>query len=176
MKFYKQLLFAAIAIIFYQCSTPSDHPLSPRVNHVMLYVSDLDVSIDFYTKAFGLEVTSKISSLSFENEDGTKTSVEIELALLKFPGQDFVYEMAEVARTEDEGEGGNVVTSSHLFQHVGIDVTDIDAALQRALDAGAKLAAPVRLVTAEDVKAKNAFVTGPDGEMIEFMQIIEGEF
>ena len=72
----------------------------------------------------------------------------------EFPGQNFVYEMAEVARTEDEE--GNFVASNNLFQHVGIDVTDIDAALQRALDAGAKLAAPVRLVTANDVKAKNA--------------------
>ncbi len=168
MRMYKGILSCILVIVLSQCSAPSEQSVSPRINHVMLYVSDLDASIDFYTRAFGLEVTSKISSLSFENEDGSETSIEIELALLKFPGQDFVYEMAE----RQSAEGG----AQALFQHVGIDVQDIDAALKRALDAGAILTTPIRTVTAEDVTAKNAFVTGPDGELIEFMQILEGEF
>lgn len=145
-------------------------PLSPRVNHVMLLVSNIDASVEFYTKALGLEVTNRITSLTIENADGTSIEIDVKMAFLKFPGQDFVYEMSENS-SDDKIEPAGV-----LFQHVGIDVKDIDAALKRALDTGAELVVPVRTVSALGVKAKNAFVKGPDGELIEFMQLLEGEF
>ena len=75
------------------------------------------------------------------------SSVEIDLAFLKFPGQDFVYEMGEGVVEDSNGK------PSH-FQHVGFDVEDIETALQRALDAGGELLSPVRLVECNSVKPK----------------------
>ncbi len=168
MKFQRFILLGVITLV--HCTPVSEKiPLSPRVNHVMLYVSDLNSSIEFYSRAFGLEVTNRLKSLRIEQPDGSMSSVEIDLAFLKFPGQDFVYEMAEGVVEDSIGR------PSH-FQHVGFDVEDIETALQMALDAGGELVSPVRLVEGNNVAAKTAFVKGPDGEFVELMQMISGEF
>ncbi len=144
--------------------------LSPRVNHVMLYVTDLDLSIEFYTKAFDLQVTNRLDQLIVVQADGSEVGRPIEIAFLKFPGQDFVYEMAEQpADTTHQ-------LTNNLFQHVGIDVIDIDAAFKRAIEAGAEELLAVRTVKAKGIEAKQAFLKGPDGERIELMQIISGMF
>jgi len=43
-------------------------------------------------------------------------------------------------------------------------------------DIGAEVLVPIRLIKAEGVEAKQAFFKGPDGEPIELMEIISGEF
>ncbi len=143
-----RLLLLLVISICVSCSPESSVPLSPRVNHVMLLVSNIDASVEFYTKALGLEVTNRITSLTIENADGTSIEIDVKMAFLKFPGQDFVYEMSENSR-DDKIEPAGV-----LFQHVGIDVKDIDAALKRALDTGAELVVLVRTVSALGVKEK----------------------
>ena len=70
-------------------------PLSPRFNHVMLIVSNLDSSVAFYTAAFDLKVAQRITELSVTPPNGTPTAHPVKMALLKFPGQEFVLEMAE---------------------------------------------------------------------------------
>jgi catechol 2,3-dioxygenase-like lactoylglutathione lyase family enzyme len=92
------------------------------------------------------------------------------MAFLKFPNQDFVFELSEqVADTTNHAV-------ALRFQHVGIDVQDIDAAYSRAMDAGAEALLPVRVVKAKGIEVKQAFVSGPDGERVELMQILAGEF
>ena len=67
--------------------------------------------------------------------------------------------MASLSRTRDENL-----------------VVDIEAAYKRAIDAGAKELLPPRKVRATGIEGKQAFVAGPDGERIEFMEIVSGEF
>ena len=43
-------------------------PLSPRFNHVMLTVANLDSSVAFYTRAFDLEVTQRITCLLYTSD------------------------------------------------------------------------------------------------------------
>ena len=136
----------------------------------MLYVSDLDHSINFYTTAFDLTVTNRINQISTFNNEGKETTVPVKMAFLKFPGQDFVYELAE--QPTKTAEGNQVI----LFQHVGVDVKNIDKAYQRAVDAGAESLLAVRRVKAKGVEAKQAFLKGPDGERIELMEIFSGSF
>ena len=45
-------------------------PPSPRFNHVMLTVANLDSSVAFYSRAFDLEVTQRITSLTVTRPDG----------------------------------------------------------------------------------------------------------
>jgi len=102
--------------------------------------------------------------------DGTELIRTVQMAFLKFPDQDFVFELAQqLADT-------TMRPATYSFQHIGVDVVDIEAAYQRAIDAGAKELLPVRKVKAKGVEAKQAFFAGPDGERIELMQIISGEF
>jgi len=143
--------------------------LSPRFNHVMLYVSDLDASIAFYTEAFELEVTQRIDALTVVAPDGSETQIAVEMAFLRFPGQDFVFELSE-QRPQADGP-----TTS--YQHVGVDVVDIEAAADRALAAGAGDFSGIQTVSsASGVVARNAFFVGPDGELVELMEMVAGDF
>ena len=134
----------------------------------MLYVSDLDASIAFYTRAFDLEVTDRLDTLILVADDGSETSNPVRMAFLRFPGQDFVLELSE-QQVEDDG-------TSPFFQHVGVDVTDIESAVARVQAAGGRDFSGVRMVRARDLIARNAFFRGPDGEMVELMQMLQGTF
>ncbi len=159
-----------LVLVIASCTNNQHRATSPRVNHVMLYVSNLEKSIHFYTQAFDFEVTNRIDMLIATQPDGTELVRPVKMAFLKFPNQDFVFELSEqVADTTNR-------TVAFLFQHVGIDVQDIDAAYTRAMGAGAEALLPVRVVKAKGIEAKQAFVGGPDGERVELMQIMAGEF
>jgi len=166
MKTY-QILCLLTVTSFLSCSGPTK-PLSPRINHVVVQVSDLERSVDFYTTAFDLQVTNTIKQITYFNEDGSTSQRNAELRLLKFPGQDFVYEMIQSSSMDSLGTGH--------FLHVGVDVTNIELAFERAVAAGAEVVVPVRKVKASDIEVMQAFLKGPDGEMIELMQIVSGVF
>lgn len=148
--------------------SPPAAPLTPRFNHVMLTVANLDSSVAFYTRAFDLEVAQRIASLRVTRPDGSTAEREVKMAFLKFPGQEFVFELAE-RKVADDG-------ISPVFQHVGVDVTDIEAAAERVKAAGGEGFAGIAVVEGQGVKAKTAFFKGPDGENVELMQIVSGTF
>lgn len=158
--------FLAIAASAWR--SPPAAPVSPRFNHVMLYVANLDSSVAFYTRAFDIEVAQRISSLNVTRPDGTTAAREVKMAFLKFPGQDFVFELAE-RKVADDG-------ITPVFQHVGVDVKDIDAAAERVKAAGGQGFTGIAVVEGQGVKAKTAFFKGPDGENVELMQILSGTF
>ncbi|MEN2282962.1 VOC family protein [Algoriphagus sp. SE2] len=143
--------------------------LSPRFNHVYLNVSDLDRSVAFYTTAFELKLEKQIKKLKRTSVEGTVEEFETSLSFLKFPGQDFVLEIGENLDSQSENSSAN-------YAHLGIDVDDIEAASERILKAGGVMIRPVSLVETEDTIVKNAFFTGPDGETLELMQLISGDF
>ncbi|MEQ8331233.1 MAG: VOC family protein [Longimicrobiales bacterium] len=161
------VLSLATALTGFVLRPPS--ALSPRFNHVMLYVSDLDASIAFYTQAFDLEVTQRIDALTVVGPDGSESRATVRMAFLKFPGQEFVFELSE----QEVPAAG----ASAFYQHVGVDVMDIEAAAERALAAGAREYSGVRTVRTDGgVVARNAFFRGPDGELVELMEMVAGEF
>ena len=166
----KSLYLFILWLSFTSCkTTTTDTPLSPRFNHVFLNVSNMDRSVAFYTAAFDLEVTKTIKTIKRTPEGGETGEFDIHLTLLKFPGQDFVLEIGENPEFKAANNGAN-------YTHLGIDVKDIEAASERVLKAGGILSRPLSLVETEDITAKNIFFLGPDGETIELMQMISGDF
>jgi hypothetical protein len=56
-------------------------------------------------------------------------------------------------------------------------VADIEAAAERVQAAGAREFSGIRTVRAPGgVEARNAFFLGPDGELVELMQMVAGVF
>ncbi|WP_296705812.1 VOC family protein [Algoriphagus sp.] len=164
-------LFLIFTSLLIGCQTKVDDGrlLSPRFNHVYLNVANMDRSVAFYTAAFDLELVKQIKKLKRTSEEGTPEEYEIFLSLLKFPGQDFVLEIGENPAFQAENGSAN-------YTHIGVDVSDIEAASERILKAGGILARPLAIVETEDIAAKTMFFTGPDGESLELMQLISGEF
>jgi catechol 2,3-dioxygenase-like lactoylglutathione lyase family enzyme len=144
--------------------------LSPRFNHVMLLVSNLDSSITFYTAAFDLQVAQRITELRVTGASGTPSARPVRMALLKFPGQEFVLELAERPAPAAAGP-------APYYQHLGVDVGDIAAAAERVRKAGGRDPSPIQTVgTSSGTVARNMFFRGPSGELLELMQVVSGEF
>jgi catechol 2,3-dioxygenase-like lactoylglutathione lyase family enzyme len=168
MMRHRSFFLLVVAVAAVSAFAPSRKAaLSPRFNHVMLYVSNLDSSITFYTKAFDLQVAQRIDSLTVTGANGSPVTRPARMALLKFPGQEFVLELAQ----RPAGSG----VSPH-YQHLGIDVLDIEAAAERAKAAGARDFSGIQTVRAPGTVAKNAFFKGPSGELLELMQVMSGAF
>jgi catechol 2,3-dioxygenase-like lactoylglutathione lyase family enzyme len=163
--------FATIIIAVSAFAPAKEAPLSPRFNHVMLVVSNLDSSIAFYTTAFDLQVTQRITEMRVTGADGAPGAPrQVKMALLKFPGQEFVLELAERPAPPSTGP-------APYYQHVGVDVRDIAAAAERVRKAGGRNPSPIQTVSISGgAVAKNMFFRGPSGEMVELMQIVSGEF
>jgi uncharacterized protein (TIGR02246 family) len=143
---------------------------SPRFNHVMLFVADLDSSIAFYTAALELRVAQRITELTVTGANGAPSARPVKMALLKFPGRDFVLELAERPAPASAGAAPH-------YQHLGVDVRDIAAAAERVRKAGGQAPSPIQTVsTSSGTIAKNMFFRGPSGELVELMEIVSGEF
>jgi catechol 2,3-dioxygenase-like lactoylglutathione lyase family enzyme len=161
--------FAAIIIAVSAFAPAKEAVLSPRFNHVMLFVTNLDSSITFYTTAFDLQVAQRITELSVTSASGAPSARPVKMALLKFPGQEFVLELAERPATS--------AGPAPYYQHLGVDVRDIVAAAERVRKAGGQAPSAIQTVsTSSGTVAKNMFFRGPSGELVELMQIISGEF
>lgn len=156
------------AIVVSAFSPTREAPLSPRFNHVMLHVANLDSSIAFYTTAFDLKVAERITELSVTGPDGATAVHPVKMALLKFAGQEFVLELAE----RPASAGG---PSPH-YQHLGVDVRDIVAAAERVRKAGGRNLSAIQTVRVAGTVAKNAFFRGPSGELVELMEVVSGAF
>ena len=150
---------------------PKESSLFPVFNHVYLAVHNMDSSLKFYTTAFDLKVTDRFNLLDIKQTD-TAFKRPVNVVFLKFPKQDFVFELAERAdKTDTASRAGN------LFQHVGVEVTNITAAFQRVVNAGGKIFIPIRSVrTNSGLEIKQAYIKGPDGETIELTEIVSGGY
>ena len=172
---FRLTALAAVATIIIAVSAfapAKEAPLSPRFNHVMLVVSNLDSSITFYTAAFDLQVAQRITELTVTGADGAPSARPVKMALLKFPGQEFVLELSERPATATTPTG-----PAPYYQHVGVDVRDIAAAAERVGKAGGRSPSPIQTVRiSTGTVAKNMFFRGPSGELVELMQVVSGEF
>ena len=165
---------AAIIVAVSAFAPAKEAPLSPRFNHVMLLVSNLDSSITFYTTAFDLQVSQRITELRVTGADGAPSARPVKMALLKFPGQEFVLELAERPASASTSTSTG---PAPYYQHVGVDVRDIAAAAERVRKAGGRDPSAIQTVTLSSGSvAKNMFFRGPSGERVELMQLVSGEF
>ena len=123
-------------------------------HHMSLYASDFDKSLAFYQKlgmsvytAWG-EGDSRIALL----DTGDGSLVE----LFAKPGRE--------------------IASEGRWQHLALHVENVQAALDTALAAGARLQMPVTIMDLDShprkITIQIAFVYGPDGEVIEFIKQI----
>lgn len=125
--------------------------LGSGFHHLALRVEDFDASVKFYSEGLGLT-----PALCWGEGDGRAV-------MLDAGNGNFLEIFAGGTRVEKQ-EGAML--------HFALRATDVEGALQRALDAGAKLyMAPTAMTIPSSPNSVNvsiAFCIGLDGEIIEF--------
>ncbi|MGI9331422.1 MAG: VOC family protein [Gammaproteobacteria bacterium] len=115
--------------------------------HTMVRVTDLDKSLDFYSKQLGLRELRR-----WDDEGGRYT-----LVFLAAPGDETAcIELTHNWDPEEYGEGRN-------FGHLAYQVEDIYATCKRLLDQGVTINRPPR-------DGRMAFIRSPDNISVELLQ------
>ena len=138
---------------------------SPGFHHVAIRARDFDATIRFYTEGlgcrvhYGFSVPGRIDRAAFLDV-GDGRYIEV------FGAGSTVQSEGRRRRPEEEATEGALL-------HFSLRVTDVEAAYARALVAGAT--ARIEPRTAQlggepPAEVRIAFVTGPNGEVIEFLK------
>lgn len=121
-----------------------------KVEHIGIYVGDMDRSIQFYTEVLGLRLVSRV-----------RLDNGVELSFLSFEG-------SENVELELIGRGTDGMSDSGLVHHIAFTVTNIEAELERLKSLGIKLMDEEPRVILNGTRI--AFFYGPDGERLELFQ------
>jgi glyoxylase I family protein len=138
---------------------------APGFHHVAIRAVDFDETIRFYTEGLGFRVHYPFSIPGRIDR----------AAFLDAGDGHFVEVFGDGSTVQSEGRRRfpNEEPTEGALLHFCLRVEDADAAYARALAAGAgSRVAPVtrQLGTDPLVEVRIAFITGPNGEVIEFMQ------
>ncbi|MBB6633629.1 VOC family protein [Cohnella thailandensis] len=126
-----------------------------KIEHVGIHSSNLEASIEFYTKVIGLDYLETLDH----------TNGVIKLAFLSFPGsRDTEIELIQ-------GYDGDVHPEG-LVHHVAFAVDDIEEEHERI--SKLNVAALDSEITRLPNGSRYFFFHGPDGESIEFFQSTRG--
>jgi lactoylglutathione lyase len=141
---------------------PALPALPARLDHVGLTVGDLDAQASWFCEVFGLvrELAVRVEPLDLSIEMLIHPAYGYRLELLHRPGSGPV-------------PGGKPDTPAEAalcegYGHVAFDVTDLDAAYERAVARGARaIMAPC---SSPEAGVRMAFVADPEGNLIELLQ------
>jgi glyoxylase I family protein len=145
------------------------------IHHVSLVVNDLDKMLDFYQGVIGATEAARIGWEGGMPEvdeiidvDGSSADVRIlrignaYLEIFKFnspPGEPV--------------DPANPAVD-HGFRHIAFDVVDIDAEYERLVKLGVTFNCPPREVAVEGHPLKAAYFRDPEGNIVEFQELLEG--
>jgi glyoxylase I family protein len=138
---------------------------APGFHHVAIRAVDFDETIRFYTEGLGFRVHYPFS-----------VPGRIDRAAFLDAGDGrFVEVFGDGSSVQSEGRRRfpNEDRTEGALLHFCLRVADVDASHARALAAGAASRVPPgtrQLGTDPIVEVRIAFVTGPNGEVIEFLQ------
>ena len=123
-----------------------------KIIHSMIRVLDEARSVDFYNKAFGLQVAERLDFESFTLVylSNGETGFELELTINKGRAEPY-----------DRGDG---------YGHLAVSVEDVDAEHKRLGDLGLSPRKLVDFAPDGELIARFFFIQDPDGYEIEVLQ------
>jgi Lactoylglutathione lyase and related lyases len=121
-------------------------------HHIGLFVKNVEESLKFYTEGLGGKTT-----FSFPMGNSGKTIFLVDL------GNNAVVELIPRGNENPEVDA--------KWAHIAVAADDARAAYALAMKAGAKSQSEPNDMMLGTMAVCNAFVNGPDGEVIEFFQV-----
>jgi lactoylglutathione lyase len=125
-----------------------------RYLHTMVRISNIEQSLDFYCKKFGMEETRR-----YESEAGRFTNIFLAAPLDKAAGAKDKAPLLELTYNWDP----EVYTGGRNFGHLAFEVDDIYALCDKLMKAGVVINRPPR-------DGRMAFIRSPDNVSIELLQ------
>jgi lactoylglutathione lyase len=134
-------------------------PIGFRLDHAGLAVADLAAARSWYCALLGLEpeLTLRVDALGLDIEMLIHPEHGYRLELLHRPGS------AGDSKPANPGEAA----LREGYGHVAFDVTDLDAAYDRAVTRGAKPVMPPG--PSPEPAVRMAWVTDPEGNLVELL-------
>ena len=130
-----------------------------RFDHVGLTVADLAAEASWFCDVFGL-----VSELSVRVE-----ALDLSIEMLIHPGLGYRLELLHRPGSTAGGKPANPGEAAlrHGYGHVAFDVTDLDAAYERAVARGARPVMPPG--PSPEAGVRMAFVADPEGNLVELL-------
>ena len=127
-----------------------------RYHHVHLRSPDPDATAEYYRKMFGAEITRSIYPA------GSPYAGKPRIAMM-LGGQRFL-----IAPTHPKATAAAPEAPNFGIEHIGLTVADIDAAVAELAAKGADFERqPAKTPTGN----RNAFVRGPEGVLVEIIEL-----
>ena len=137
----------------------ADRDAGARLDHVGLAVADLPAAAAWFCDVFGLvpELTLRVEPL------------DLNIEMLIHPRHGYRLELLHRPGSVAHGKPGTPAEAAlrEGYGHVAFDVTDVDAAYDRAVARGARPVMPP--CPAPEPGVRMAFVTDPEGNLIELL-------
>lgn len=171
-------ILAALLLSGLLTAATAPSPLVSAVESIGLTVSDLDRSVDFYTKVLTFEKVSEseVDGPEYEHLEGV-FGLRMRIARLKL-GDEFI-ELTEFLAPRGRPAPTDARSNDRWFQHIAVIVSDMDAAYRRLREFKVQHASsgPQRLPdwnkNAGGIKA--FYFRDPDGHPVEILQFPEGK-
>jgi lactoylglutathione lyase len=130
-----------------------------RLDHVGLAVADLPAAAAWYADVLGL-----VPELSLRVE-----ALDLSIEMLIHPVHGYRLELLHRPGTADPGKPADPAAAALRagYGHVAFDVTDLDAACQRAIERGGRPVMPPG--PSPEAGVRMAFIIDPEGNLIEFL-------
>lgn len=139
--------------------------IAARLDHAGLAVADLEAAAAWFCDVFGLvpELSLKVDAIDLSIEMLIHPSFGYRIELLHRPGT------GAAAEANPGGKPANPAEAALRagYGHVAFDVTDLDAAWDRAVARGARPVMPP--CPAPEPGVRMAFVADPEGNLIELL-------
>ena len=165
MKLLSKLILVTLCALAGQLQANAETKTA-RLYDIGTYVTDLDRTVAFYESVFGFNVIKRWDTMHSRIGDGEEQEVPLPGVMLKDAGGS-IFEFLQ------KGEPGNRQQSQEPINHFAIAVDNVQAAIDRALAAGAKMAFPgpaIHYTRIGDFAVENTQVIGLDGERIQILE------
>ena len=146
------------------------------IDHVNIVVSDLAVSLEFYTKILGFRETRRASLKGkwIDEIVGLK-DVEGEVAYVVAPAGEPRLELLHYKQPSGEALALNAQANTIGLRHIALRTDDIEAVISRLRDAGVKVfsdavTVPQGVVEHDAGDKKLCYFLDPDGVILELAQ------
>lgn len=121
-------------------------------HHISITTHKMDESLDFYQDVLGMQIAK-------ETMIGERRLVQLDI------GDGLLVELSDPTP-----ETRDLSPAPKPFNHLGFVTEDLAGAVERVRAAGYPITVEPRTISAGPIQAQLAFVQGPNGESIEFMQ------